>query len=97
MRDSELRGEASRLQVVLYFTGKPCRHGHVAERLTWNGNCVECMRKSGFCNVGMGIELEGRGDALAPGAPEWTLATAFDPAPGWQGRSLRREKMKVPL
>lgn len=25
-----------------YFTGKPCRHGHVAERKVANGICVEC-------------------------------------------------------
>lgn len=26
-----------------YFTGKPCKHGHVAERYIW-GACVECER-----------------------------------------------------
>lgn len=25
-----------------YFTGKPCKGGHVAARLTSNGTCVEC-------------------------------------------------------
>lgn len=25
-----------------YFTGKPCRHGHLAERLKSNGSCIEC-------------------------------------------------------
>lgn len=25
-----------------YFTGKPCSHGHVAERFTSSRNCVEC-------------------------------------------------------
>jgi hypothetical protein len=27
-----------------YFTGKPCVHGHVAERKTSDGHCVECVR-----------------------------------------------------
>lgn len=27
-----------------YFTGKPCKHGHIAERYTMMGNCVECAR-----------------------------------------------------
>lgn len=27
-----------------YFTGKPCRHGHVAERLTSSKNCLVCVR-----------------------------------------------------
>lgn len=25
-----------------YFTGQPCKYGHVAERLTSNGSCIEC-------------------------------------------------------
>jgi len=25
-----------------YFTGKPCKHGHVVERITANGTCVTC-------------------------------------------------------
>jgi hypothetical protein len=25
-----------------YFTGKPCRHGHVAPRYTCNRVCLEC-------------------------------------------------------
>lgn len=25
-----------------YFTGKPCKHGHIAERSTANGVCIEC-------------------------------------------------------
>lgn len=27
-----------------YFTGKPCKHGHVDERLVSNGLCAECLR-----------------------------------------------------
>lgn len=26
-----------------YFTGKPCKHGHVSERLVINGTCITCM------------------------------------------------------
>jgi hypothetical protein len=26
-----------------FFTGRPCKHGHVAERLISSGACVECM------------------------------------------------------
>jgi 5-methylcytosine-specific restriction endonuclease McrA len=25
-----------------YFTGKPCKHGHVSERFTSTGACIEC-------------------------------------------------------
>lgn len=26
-----------------YFTGKPCKYGHICERRTTNGDCLECM------------------------------------------------------
>jgi hypothetical protein len=27
-----------------YFTGEPCKYGHVAERMVANGCCAECLR-----------------------------------------------------
>lgn len=27
-----------------YFTGRPCKRGHIAERLSSCGNCIECQR-----------------------------------------------------
>ena len=36
--------EARALGLKRYFTGKPCKHGHVAERKI-NGNCVDCSRE----------------------------------------------------
>lgn len=27
-----------------YFTGKPCKWGHIAERFVSSGTCVECNR-----------------------------------------------------
>lgn len=27
-----------------YFTGEPCKNGHIAERWNYNGMCVECKR-----------------------------------------------------
>ena len=38
------RSEAKRLGLNRYFTGQPCPSGHVAERRTRNGECVECAR-----------------------------------------------------
>lgn len=32
--------KASRL--IRYFTGKPCKHGHIDERLVSTGSCVKC-------------------------------------------------------
>jgi hypothetical protein len=30
----------------LYFTGKPCKQGHIDYRITINGYCRECSRRS---------------------------------------------------
>lgn len=40
--------EAKKLGLKYYFTGNPCLRGHICERLTVNGTCVEChfIRKS---------------------------------------------------
>lgn len=37
-KEAMLAGEAH------YFTGKPCKHGHIDKRLTINGMCCECSR-----------------------------------------------------
>jgi len=38
------RKSAKRRGLSRYFTGKPCKHGHVSERKVSNGGCVECKR-----------------------------------------------------
>src|SRR5690554_3380578 len=35
---------ARELGLSRYYTGKPCKHGHVSERLVINGSCCECSR-----------------------------------------------------
>ncbi len=39
------RQEALERGLTRYFTGKPCPHGHVAERTTKKSNCLECECK----------------------------------------------------
>ncbi len=36
------RAEARLLGLRRYFTGKPCKRGHVCERLTCNATCLRC-------------------------------------------------------
>lgn len=38
------RSEAQRLEAVRYNDSKPCRHGHMSDRLTSTGQCCECKR-----------------------------------------------------
>lgn len=39
------RNYAKANSLTRYFTGKPCRRGHVCERFTSNGACVRCVMK----------------------------------------------------
>lgn len=38
------RKEARDTYSEFYFTGKPCKHGHLAPRITKRGQCVECRK-----------------------------------------------------
>jgi len=40
--------EAKRIGSVRYFTGVPCKRGHVTERSTANAQCVLCARKLSY-------------------------------------------------
>jgi len=39
------RAEAKRLGMGRYFTGKPCKSGHISERYTGCGKCFSCQKK----------------------------------------------------
>lgn len=36
------RAEAKSVGARTYFTGNPCKQGHISERTTINGTCIEC-------------------------------------------------------
>jgi 5-methylcytosine-specific restriction endonuclease McrA len=40
------RAEARARGLTRYFTGSPCLHGHVCQRMVSTGGCVECLRQS---------------------------------------------------
>lgn len=45
-RNSVARAKAKQRGLLRYKNGKPCIHGHLSERLTSNGSCMECARLS---------------------------------------------------
>ena len=36
------REQAKSLGLTRFFTGKPCKHGHLSQRTTCNGACIQC-------------------------------------------------------
>ena len=41
------RAEAKAQGLKFYNTGKPCKHGHLSDRYTSTGICVECVKLAG--------------------------------------------------
>lgn len=41
---AKTKAEAKALGLQKYFTGRPCKRGHLAERYTKSPNCIECLR-----------------------------------------------------
>ena len=39
-----LRFEAKQQNLKRYFTGIPCKYGHISERMTSDGKCIECRK-----------------------------------------------------
>ena len=46
------REVAKSLKMKRYFTGKPCKYGHLSERLVSTTRCVECIRDYKEVNAG---------------------------------------------
>jgi 5-methylcytosine-specific restriction endonuclease McrA len=44
------RAEAKAAGLKRYYTGKPCKRGHMTERLTSNLTCVECACEAGVAH-----------------------------------------------
>jgi len=45
LRAERLKAEAKAKGKEWYFTGLPCKYGHVEDRLVSNGKCRECNRQ----------------------------------------------------
>jgi 5-methylcytosine-specific restriction endonuclease McrA len=72
-RDGGARKAAKEAGLVRYFTGKPCKNGHIAERQVSNGVCVECsaLIQSKYRSVHYDKVLE-RNRKYRANNPEWT-------------------------
>lgn len=60
------RAEAKALGLKRYFTGEPCKNGHVAEKDTSGGGCVECRRERKKTKVEQRRIAEGREKRYKP-------------------------------
>ena len=56
------RDAASALGLKRFFTGEPCKHGHVAERIVSSHGCMECDRARALKWRAANLELAREGD-----------------------------------
>lgn len=63
----------------VYFTGKPCKHGHIAQRYVTTGGCLGCLNK--WKRVG----------AKNPFSHD--LVPYVTRAPAWRSRRLSMEQL----
>ena len=71
------RQQAIEKKLTRYFTGEPCKHDHVAERLLSNRTCIECQlpRKRNWNNKpGVKEQSIARANAHNKAHPEMHLA-----------------------
>lgn len=46
MQTTITRADAKALRMTRYYTGEPCKHGHIAERRVSDGKCILCESES---------------------------------------------------
>src|SRR5579864_6030105 len=50
------RTDAKALGLIRYFTGQPCKRGHIAERQTSNTACIECHKANARAHYDDNVE-----------------------------------------
>lgn len=63
------RCKAIKDKTTFYFTGKPCKHGHIVPRRTNDGNCVECSKERNHQNPPQKLFMAARTRAKRSGLP----------------------------
>jgi hypothetical protein len=67
------RTEAKELGLTRYFTGEPCKNGHIEERKVYNKNCIRCERLYPSY-----LKAKRRGtNKWKAGSPRWQLGSAL--------------------
>jgi hypothetical protein len=86
------RLEAVRIGAAYFFTGKACRHGHLAARYTKGGSCTWCARSKSAAHYGKtfsGSMPKALANAARSGAVKVGALTYVPPSPCPEGHQLR--------
>lgn len=83
------RAEARAIGAVRYRTGRPCKHGHLAERWTSTAICVEC-NKIHWANASEGAREKNRQRAKRHGAKNRSVV--IERVKQWRLKNPERHK-----
>ena len=75
-----------------YFTGKPCKHGHVSERYVSTCICVECGKQHSRAGAGKDLETKRAKYAAKPKSEEF-IARGRQRAKEWREKNLERARL----
>lgn len=82
------RAEAKQAELTRYFTGEPCKHGHVAERFVTSRGCVACANVANLAKYHADPEKAAlKVKARPPEKQEAYRATAR----AWKARNKERQ------
>jgi hypothetical protein len=84
--------EAVRIGSTYFYTGKPCKHGHVAARFTKGGSCTWCARSISAARYGKeftGISVVARANEERSEAVKSKQLTYITSKPCPKGHRLR--------
>jgi hypothetical protein len=93
---------ANALNALLYFTGKPCKYGHLCPRYASSGECVECRREKDAKQTASGKKAEYQRKVNAKATASGTRAEykrnrrQNDPEFAEQERARERERRLRP-
>jgi hypothetical protein len=76
-----------------YFTGKPCKNGHLAERYTMSGTCQECISASREIMIAPGTTVL----EPIPNLPTGEIITVSSQRLELQQRRMELEQQKIVL
>lgn len=86
------KNEAKLLGLKRYFTGSPCRRGHIVERLATTNDCIECLKdRQARWNTANAERINARSQQWYAANKEQAKATRAD----WRARNAEKDRADI--
>lgn len=88
------RSEAKQKGSLYYFTGKPCKYGHVSTRLVSTGNCRDCMAEKSYQRKAWYEENKERVSELCRKYREENAKSVFEAKKSYRERNFEKVSLQ---